>query len=260
MLRAGMDSEYAKAVATYLGLTVDKAADFGSTLCILNAEGGRGVAHTFGRQALPMVWDYAESNPFCEQGAGWASYLGRTVDALDGLGFGIGASVLRRDAQVLPSKLLGFVATDPPYYDAINYADLSDFFYVWLKRSIGFLHPNLLALPLTPKREQTVMNVYAGNGSDGRGRKEVARQRYVDGMAKAFQAMAESLEPGGLTGVVFAHTASDAWATLIVGLLGAGLVPEASWPIDTEREGKLSRSEPSPALHLRLDGVPEAGG
>ena len=240
MLGDGLDAEYAKTVATYLGLTVDKAADFGSTLCHLNAEGGRGVTNTFGRQALPMVWDYAESNPFCEKGAGWVSYLGRSSDALDGLGFGNGTTILRRDASLPSSGSFGLIITDPPYYDSINYADLSDFFYVWLKRSIGLIDSEHLALPLTPKREQTIMNVYAENGTHGKDRKEAPRQHYVDGMGRAFHAMAASLEPGGLTGVVFAHTDPDAWATLIEGLLGAGLVPDASWPIDTERQGKVS--------------------
>ena len=239
MLRGGLDGEYAKGVATYLGLAVDKAADFGSALCRLNAEGGRGVVDTFARQALPMVWDYAESNPFCEQGAGWPSYIGRTAEALDDLGFGSQATVVRRDAKESGEDSLGLVITDPPYYDSINYADLSDFFYVWLKRSIGFLHPDLLNLPLTPKREQVVMNVYASNGA-GSNRKEESRQRYVDGMAESFVAMGQSLESDGSLGVVFAHTHPDAWGTLIEGLLGAGLTPGASWPIDTEREGKLS--------------------
>ena len=239
MLGAGLDEEYAKAVATYLGLVVDKAADFGSALCRLNAEGGRGVVDTFARQALPMVWDYAESNPFCEQGAGWPSYLGRTADALDELGFGSRPMALRRDAQQSSNDILGLVVTDPPYYDSINYADLSDFFYVWLKRSIGFLHPELLSLPLTPKREQMVMNVYATNGV-AKTRKIEAHRRYVQGMAAAFTAMEKSLELGGSLGVVFAHTHPDAWATLIEGLLAAGLIPGASWPIDTEREGKVS--------------------
>ena len=154
----------------------------------------------------------------------------------------IGGSVTvsQRQAGESSQPNQSLIVTDPPYYDAINYADLSDFFYVWLKRSIGFLHPDLLALPLTPKREQTVMNVYAGNSVEGKGRKEEARQHYVDGMAKAFHSMAESLEPGGLTGVVFAHTDPDAWATLIEGLLGVGLIPDASWPIDTELQNKVS--------------------
>ena len=122
MLTAGLDVEYARAATTYLGMTVDKAADFGSTLCLLNAEGGRGVVHTFGRQALSMVWDYAESNPFCEQGAGWLSYLSRTSDALKGLGFGNQVFVHQRGAAEPPENVPALVVTDPPYYDAIDYA------------------------------------------------------------------------------------------------------------------------------------------
>ena len=239
MTKAGLDDEYVMAVTTYLGLTVDKSADFGSTLCRLNAEGGRGVVDTFARQALPMVWDYAESNPFCEQGAGWPSYLGRTADALDELGFGVQAAALQRDTRLSSDNKFGLVVTDPPYYDSINYADLSDFFYVWLKRSIGFLYADLLNLPLTPKREQVVMNVYSGDGAD-KNRRESARQRYVDGMSGAFAAIENAMETDGSLGVVFAHTHPDAWATLIEGLLASGLVPDASWPIDTEREGKVS--------------------
>ena len=124
------------------------------------------------------------------------------------------------------------VLTDPPYYDAIDYAGLSDFFYVWLKRSVGSLYPYLFDLPLSPKKQQAIM---ASEKSD-----PIERQRYVTMMAEAFQAMSQSLRPGGLAGVVFAHTNPDAWATLIDGLLGAGLVPDASWPIDTELQNKVS--------------------
>ena len=132
------------------------------------------------------------------------------------------------------------VVTDPPYYDSINYAVLSDFFYVWLKRSVGFLHKDLLALPLTPKREQTVMNVYASEVMQRKDRQVEARLRYVKSMAQAFESLSMSLNLDGLMGVVFAHTKPDAWSTLIEGLLGAGLVPEASWPIDTESQNKVS--------------------
>ncbi|HXH23062.1 MAG TPA: DUF1156 domain-containing protein [Dehalococcoidia bacterium] len=242
MLACGLDADYAKAVATYLGLAVDKAADFGSTLCRLNAEGGRGVVDTFARQALPMVWDYAESNPFCTDGAGWISYLSRSADALDGLGFGLPTAVRIRDVREPRAPTLDSIITDPPYYDAINYADLSDFFYVWLKRSVGALHTDLLSLPLTPKRDQVVMNVYA-NGNSGGDRRAQAHRHYVKGMAQAFAAMRKSLIDGGLVGVVFAHTDPDAWSTIIEGLLGAGLVPDASWPLDTEREARVSGLE-----------------
>ena len=244
MLEAGMEAEYAKAVSTYLGLASSRLSGEHSTLARWNSSGQKAQG-ALGLQALPMVWDFAEVNP-------WGGSVG---DASTAIGLASSfiefsnqalipfpANVVQRDARRDPSKDFSAVITDPPYYDSINYADISDFFYVWLKRSIGFLHPDLLALPLTPKRDQTVMNVYASNGAEGRDRKEAAQRHYVDGMASAFQAMAGSLEPAGLSGVVFAHTDPDAWATLIEGLIGAGLVPDASWPIDTEIGTKLAAS------------------
>ena len=237
MLRHGLDEEYAKAIATYLGLVVDRTADYNST--ISPWENTReGVGHTFTRQALPIVWDFCEVNPFSGSTGSFERATDWVVMTLNYSGEP--AHVVQRNAEEMSGTEFSAVVTDPPYYDAINYADLSDFFYVWLKRSIGFLHPDLLGLPLTPKRQQTVVNVYASDINDGKERKKEARERYVASMAKAFHAMARSLEPDGVTGVVFAHTDPDAWATLIEGLLGAGLVPDASWPIDTELQNKVS--------------------
>ena len=231
----GIEEEYAKAVTTYLGLAVDRQATRTSTGSFWDA-GGETVQQLLARQALPMVWDYVESAPLEEASGGFFTNMETLVDAVMQQSFASSAGVaLARDARRSSNVNHDCIITDPPYYDAINYADLSDFFYVWLKRSVGLLHPDLLNLPLTPKREQTVMNVYANNGAESPlNRKEAARAHYVDGMAEAFRAIAKSLDTGGLTGVVFAHTAPDAWATLIDGLLSAGLVPDASWPIDTE--------------------------
>ena len=237
MLRAGRDSEYAKAVATYLGLALDRLVDQHSTLSRWHVTGEKLVG-AFARQALPMVWDFTEGSPLSDGIGSFGNSLDWVVATITPIGGP--ATVLQQQAGNSSQPIQTIVTTDPPYYDAINYADLSDFFYVWLKRSIGFIHPDLLALPLTPKREQTVMNVYASNAGKGKGRKEAARQHYVDGMAKAFHAMGQSLDSGGLFGVVFAHTDPDAWATLIEGLLGAGLVPDASWPVDTELQNKVS--------------------
>ena len=245
MLRAGLDDEYARAVATYLALAVDRLANQQSTLSRWNGL-GENIEGTFARQALPMLWDFAEVNSFSGATGDFRSALGWIVEVVEhsseaGKSSTVKANVVNANAttpsdDALPNEI---VVTDPPYYDAINYADLSDFFYVWLKRSVGFLHPSLLALPLTPKREQVVMNVYETN--DGaKNRKEQARQRYVHGMGNASHAMSDTLHSDGLMGVVFAHTHPDAWATLIEGLLGAGMVPNASWPIDTEREAKVS--------------------
>lgn len=240
MLQAGLDADYAKAVATYLGLTVDRLADYNSTITRW-ASHGEYVGNTFTRQALPMVWDYCEINPMSGQTGSFQSALEWVALTLD-MPEKLPSTVTQLDSRMLPADGADIVITDPPYFDSINYSNLSDFFYVWLKRSIGFLYPDLLELPLTPKRDEIIMNVYGSDGDDiGKNRKQVARKRYVDGMAQSFQAISRSLEPGGLVGVVFAHTDPEAWATLIEGLLASRLVPEASWPIDTELENKASR-------------------
>ena len=239
MRERGTEEEYARAVATYLGLTVDRLADYNATV----SRWGNDVEsshNTFARQALPMVWDYAEVNPVGAAGGSWTNLLAGLIRAMEAAMVGQWRGVVRQADAANSREAIRVIVTDPPYYDAINYADLSDFFYVWLKRSVGPLYPDLLSLPLTPKRDQTVMNVYANGTALGFNRKELAKQRYVDGMAQAFRAMSESLDPGGLTGVVFAHTDADAWGTLIEGLLGAELVPDASWPIDTELQSKIS--------------------
>ena len=240
MLREGLDAEYARAGATYLGLAVSRYSAFACTIARWKVD-AEAVVDAFARQALPMVWDYAEHAAMGDAGGSFLAMANRIAGAIEASQVAnLYPVVTQRDASQPSSSRIQLVVTDPPYYDAINYADLSDFFYVWLKRSIGFLHPDLLALPLTPKREQTVMNVYASKSLQGKDRKEAAKQHYVDGMAGAFRAMAGSLESAGLTGVVFAHTDPDAWATLIEGLLGSGLVPDASWPIDTEMQSKIS--------------------
>ncbi len=242
MVNHGISREYAGAITTYLGLMVDRIASQHSTLSRWEVT-SENHKSAFARQAFPMVWDYSEAIPIGDRVGSWSSLLSGQVRSLEAAVVNdVPAMVLQSDASQ-PRSASQAIVTDPPYYASINYADLSDFFYVWLKRSIGFLHPELLALPLTPKRQQTVMNIYAGHKGVGKERKEAARQQYVNGMAKAFQAMSESLVSDGMTGVVFAHTDPEAWATLIDGLLGAGLIPNASWPIDTELQNKVSSSK-----------------
>ena len=241
MQRRGLDEEYAGAVATYLGLALTRYVDFACTVSRWKVD-AEAIVGAMARQAIPMVWDYPEHVAVGEAGGSFLAMANRVSGAIETANVSDRASrISQADAKQERGQVrFDLLLTDPPYYDSVNYADLSDFFYVWMKRSIGFLHSDLLSLPLTPKREQTVMNVYADEARPGTSRKEAARQRYVDGMAQAFEAMAASLEPGGLTGVVFAHTDPDAWSTLIEGLLSAGLVPDASWPIDTEMETRTA--------------------
>ena len=242
MLKSELDAEYARAVATYLGLVVSRYSAFSCTIARWKVD-AEAIVDAFARQAIPMVWDYTENAALSDAGGSFFAMVDRVADAIKVAQVGrCSATVVRRDATQPSASALKIFVTDPPYYDAINYADLSDFFYVWMKRSVGLLYPDLLSLPLTPKRDQIVMNVYASNNGarPEKNRKKEARQRYVDGMVQSFAAMEQSLEPGGSLGVVFAHTHPDAWATLIEGLLGAGLIPEASWPIDTEMQSKVS--------------------
>src|SRR2546428_5332945 len=147
MLEEGYESDYAKAVTTYLALGVDRLADFGSSLCVLNPTGGRGVKNTFGRQTVQMVWDYAESNPFNPFGAGWPTACEKNekwISHASEMG-NAAPTVSQCSATSLPFKddFFDAVFTDPPYYDNVPYSHLSDFFYVWLKRSVGNLHPEL---------------------------------------------------------------------------------------------------------------------
>ena len=242
MLKSGLDAEYARAVATYLGLVVSRYSAFSCTIARWKVD-AEAIVDAFARQAIPMVWDYTENAALSDAGGSFFAMVDRVADAIEVAQVGRrSAKVVQRDATQPSASALKIFVTDPPYYDAINYADLSDFFYVWMKRSVGLLYPDLLSLPLTPKRDQIVMNVYASNNGaiPEKNRKKEARQRYVDGMVQSFATMEQSLEPGGSLGVVFAHTHPDAWATLIEGLLGAGLIPEASWPIDTEMQSKVS--------------------
>ena len=243
MLKDGLDAEYAKAVGTYLGLAISRLTSEHSSLARWNAAGQK-VQGALGLQALPMVWDFAEVNPW-GQSVGYTrtaiSLASSSIEFSSKVSLTSQADVVAQDARQNSGNGFSVAITDPPYYDSINYADLSDFFYVWLKRSVGFLHPDLFPMPLTPKREQIVMNVY-GTEKHGRNGKEEAHRRYVAGMAHSFRVIADSLVPSGLAGVVFAHTDPDAWATLIESLVAARLVPTASWPIDTEMRTKLSAS------------------
>ncbi|MGH7452710.1 MAG: DUF1156 domain-containing protein, partial [bacterium] len=241
MLAEGTEEERAKAVTSYLTLGVDRLADFGSSLCVLNPTGGRGVVHTFGRQALQMVWDYAESNPFLEQGAGWPTaceknekWIAHTSESCTKP-----AIVIQSSATSLPypDNFFDTVFTDPPYYDNVPYSYLSDFFYVWLKRTVGELYPELFSTPLTPKKDEIV--VYA-NKPEG---KEEANIFFEDMLKKSFQEIYRVLKPNGIVTIVYAHKSTEGWETLINSLLDSGLIMTSAWPLNTEMGSRLNSQE-----------------
>lgn len=241
MIKQGISKEYAKVIMTYLSFCVDRLADYNSMLCLWH-NSKELVAHTFGRQAMPMVWDYIEINPFSDSTGNWDGafdYLIRVIEHIS-LSSILPANVQQGTATRLPFEdgSLDAVITDPPYYDNINYAELADFFYVWLKRSIGELYPDLLSTPLSPKGEEIVQNHIRQNGDQ-----EKAKQFFEKMLTQAFKEINRVLKPNGISVIVFAHKSTEAWETIINSLLSSGLVLTGSWPLHTEMQARLTAKE-----------------
>lgn len=230
------DPDYAKAVGKYLAFAVDRFADKDSVLSAwINI--GETIAHTFSAHALKMVWDYSEVNPFSQTTGDWQSaiswvtrYAAREYFLPGGCANLGSATSLSFDEGTFDA-----VITDPPHYDNVPYADLSDFFYVWLKRTVGDLYPEAFRFELTPKDEEAVVNpARFGGGKKG---KEIARRHYERLMGEAFREIHRVLKPDGVAVVMFTHRSTAAWEALIRSLLSAGLYPTASWAVRTEFEG-----------------------
>jgi adenine-specific DNA methylase len=233
----GLEDNRAKAIATYLAVAVDRTADFGSTLTRWVSQ-GEFIANTFGRQALGMVWDYVEANPFSSSSGNWMGALEWIAQTIEHCAQ---ASDEPATAQQGTAVRLSYndsyfdaVVTDPPYYDSVPYSHLADFFYVWLKRSVGFLYPEQFRTPLTPKTAEIVQDRphYLSTSI-----KDSAF--YEAEMTRAFTEARRVLKVDGISVVVFAHKSTAAWETLLNSLLDAGLVVTASWPLHTERPGRI---------------------
>jgi adenine-specific DNA methylase len=230
------DPEYAKAVGRYLALGVDFLLNNASVLCSWHVTGEK-MRSTFAGHHLHMVWDYAEVNPFSETTGNWQAgidWVSKVVER-EGRLNGCGTAWLGSTTD-LPQEenSIDAVITDPPYYDNVPYADLSDFFYVWLKRMVGDLYPEAFRWELTPKDEEAVMNpARFGGGKKG---EEIAHRHYERLMNEAFREIYRVLKPEGIAVVMFTHRSTTAWESLIKSLLYAGLYPTASWPVHTEME------------------------
>lgn len=240
----GYSAERIKAIATYLGLMVDRLSDFCSSLCTWNYTGGRGTKNSFARQAIPMVWDFAETNPFNDIGANWQACIGAAKATIHRLPQGTPAIVGRGSAVTLPNQANFFdaVVTDPPYYDNVPYSNISDYFYVWLKRSIGSLYPEHFASLLTPKKREAVADATRHGGD-----RHKAAEAYEQMMAQAFVEAGRVLKSGAPLVAVYAHKTTLGWSTLVDALRGAGFTVTEAWPLDTEKTGRL-RDQNSAAL------------
>jgi putative DNA methylase len=232
------NGEHAKAIVTALSLTVSRLSNFSSSLCTWFYDGGRGVKHVFARQALPMVWDYAEGNPMYDQAASWVTCAETVADELDPLTSLCicSADVRRGSALETPweSRVMDCVITDPPYYDNVSYANLSDFFYVWLKRTIGQLYPEHFSSAATPKKQEAVAEAARHDGNRQR-----ACAAYEGMMAQSLSEAHRVLKPAGTLAVVYAHKTTLGWATLVDALRRAGFTITEAWPLDTETKGRL---------------------
>lgn len=234
---------YADAVATYLGFAISRLADYGSTVSTWMPDPkNEGIRNTFARQAIPMTWDFAEANPLSSaSGNFWFMLrgIGRTLDAL-ATSVTPGAAEQGDAASATRNDLL--ISTDPPYYDNIGYSDLSDYFYVWLRRSLRSVHPGLLSTMLVPKAEELVANPYRHGGKSG------AHVFFEDGFRNVFQRARESALPDFPITVYYAFKqsettdageASTGWETLLEGMIRSGWEVTATWPLRSERGGRM---------------------
>jgi adenine-specific DNA methylase len=241
------DPDFAKAVVTYLALVISRMADFETAMAAWHPQ-WEFSTHIFARQALPMNWDYSELNPLSHILTGtWKSMFGQILDVLAHLTSIPPMEDLPQVQQgsatelPYPDNFFDAVLTDPPYYDNVPYADLSDFFFVWLKRTVGDLYPELFATPLAPKSQEMVADASKAGGM------EEARRRFEEMLTQAFREIHRVLKPDGIAVIVFAHKTTAAWETVLQALLDAGLYMTASWPIHTEMQARL-RAQESAAL------------
>ena len=225
------------AIQTCLAMAVDRQADHGNCGCTWNPSGPK-LQHLFGRQAIPMNWDFAEANPFGDSVGDWMHAVDCVQIALTNAAACSGtATVVQANAaeHPLPDDSAAAFITDPPYYNAVPYADLSDFLYVWLKRTVGSLYPALFSKDLSPKDEE----LCEMSGWDPVRYAHKTASWFERGMSAAMSEGRRYLSPNGIGVVVFAHKTTEGWEAMLAAMIDAGWVVTASWPIDTEMATRL---------------------
>ncbi|WP_420620770.1 DUF1156 domain-containing protein [Candidatus Poriferisocius sp.] len=236
MLAEGMAADRARAVATYLAFALDKVADRNSAFSSWQT-GGEKIRATFTGQTVQMRWDFCENYPFRTGSGSWndaVTAIGKVIEHCSQTGE-TPARVLRGDARAMPFADGEFdaVLIDPPYYFSVMYSDLSDFFYVWLKRSVGHLYPEHFATPWTPKAQEVVQNRCRPSMGG-----YISEEEFDRRLADALSEVARVVKPDGVVALVFAHTAVKAWEKLLRALRIAGLSVTTSWPIRSEMAGR----------------------
>ena len=227
------NEEFNTAVKTCLALIFDKMADLANSLCPWDST-VECPHHLFSRQAIPMTWDYAESVIIGNSSGSWQVLIDRFSHIMEKIGCDWKTSspqLLSAINNPLPDDCAHVFMTDPPYYDSVDYADLSDFFYVWLKRMLADKFPNLLNKYLTPKEEQAI--VWHPNSQE-------ERKEFENKMKLSMIEGKRILKPSGIGLVIFAHKSTEGWESLLQSMFDAGWVISASWPIDTEMGSRVN--------------------
>ncbi|MHB9291034.1 putative DNA methylase [Hollandina sp. SP2] len=237
---------YGEAVGVYLACAVNRLVDRSSTLASWQNIGDK-IRSTFGRQALAMVWDYAEANSFCNSTGCWTGNVEWVYKCLQNCISNIQGFVDQQDAMQIAGNPV-VISTDPPYYDNIGYADLSDFFYIWLRRSLQNVYPTLFSTLLVPKAEELVATPFRFDGN-----KEKAKLFFEDGMLKAFKKMRQTVNADFPLTVYYAYKqseheadeetesteiASSGWETMLQAIIKAGFFITGTWPLRTERSSR----------------------
>jgi putative DNA methylase len=238
----GAEPHYADAVATYLALGIGRLANRCSSQCFWDV-GGEGVMQVFARNALPMVWVFAEANPFSDSSGNFVGQVDYLAEALSRAPASAPAHVEQLDAAALDVSASAMVSTDPPYYDNVPYADLSDFFYVWLRRCAGSLYPELFSTLLVPKAQELIAEP-ARQGSW-----EAAADFFEQELQSVFRRMMEAQAAGFPMTLYYAYRQeeeadnggqkSTGWERMLQALLDTGWAITATWPVRTEQPGGL---------------------
>jgi len=238
---------YAQAVGVYLAFAIGRTADRGSTICSWDSSPKmEALRNTFGRQAIPMAWDFAEGNPFSDSSGNWTFNIEWGVKAVQLFPAIQSGNVSQQDAQTQKISQNKLISTDPPYYDNIGYADLSDFFYVWLRRSLRPIFPSLYATLAVPKAEELVATPYR------HGSKDKAESFFLHGMTAAMHNLAELAHPAFPVTIYYAFkqaetkaesgTSSTGWETFLAAVLKAGFALTGTWPMRTELSNRMISS------------------
>ncbi len=239
------EEEWREAIFGFLAIVLDKTADRSSSICRWLSS-GESTTGMFARFTLSMVWDFAEIPVIKEAGGGWlaqSEWIARYLEhGLDATKHG-SVRVLKQSAIEVPAHEVDIIVTDPPYYDAIPYSDLMDFFYVWLRRTLNGLSPEIDAVFSESSGPKWNHEANDGELIDDASRfdkdREKSKKNYEAGMARAFSACYQALRPDGRLVIVFAHKHPDAWETLVSAVIKAGFTVTGSWPIQTEMNSRM---------------------